>query len=142
MAVYGRARRTTPTETSEHDMRVHFARLTAIVALLATVAACSHATRHARDDEGDQQLTTRVRVENQAFLDMNVYVINDGGARQRLGTVTGNTSQEFVIPSYVLGPANSVRFYIEPIGANRAPISNSLSIQPGQTVTLTIPPNA
>lgn len=86
-------------------------------------------------------MTTRVRVENQAFLDMNVYVINDGGARQRLGTVTGNTSQEFVIPAYILGPANSVRFYIEPIGSNHAPISPSMSLRPGETATLTIPPS-
>ena len=108
--------------------------------MLATVAACSHATRNARDDDGLQP-TTRVRVENRAFLDMNVYVISDGGGRQRLGTVTGNTDQEFVIPEYIIGPANSVRFLVEPIGANRAPISNSLSVRPGQTVTLTIPPN-
>ena len=108
--------------------------------MLATVAACSHATRHANDEEGGQA-TTRVHVENQAFLDMNVYVIGDGGSRQRLGSVTGNTNQDFVIPDYIIGPANTVRFLVEPIGANRAPISNSLSIRPGETVTLTIPPN-
>lgn len=121
-------------------MRVQLTRLATVVAMLATVAACSHATRNARDDDGPQP-TTRVRVENRAFLDMNVYVISDGGGRQRLGTVTGNTDQEFVIPEYIIGPANSVRFLVEPIGANRAPISNSLSVRPGQTVTLTIPPN-
>jgi hypothetical protein len=121
-------------------MRVHLAKLATVVAMLAAVAACSHATRHTRDEEGGQ-LTTRVHVENQAFLDMNVYVIGDGGARQRLGTVTGNTDREFVIPEYIIGPANSVRFLIEPIGSNHAPISNSLSVRPGDTVTLTIPPN-
>jgi hypothetical protein len=121
-------------------MRVHLARLATVVAMLATVAACSHATRNARNDEGGQ-LTTRVHVENRAFLDMTVYVIGDDGNRQRLGTVTGNTDQEFVIPEYIIGPANTVRFLVEPIGSNRAPISDSLPVQPGQTVTLTIPPN-
>ena len=77
-----------------------------MVALLATVAACNQTARPGRDDNGPQ-LDTRVRVENQAFLDMNVYVLTDGGGRQRLGTVTGNTSQEFVIPAYIVGPANS-----------------------------------
>ena len=121
-------------------MKVHLARLATVVAMLATVAACSHATKNAREDAGDRP-TTRVHVENRAFLDVNVYAITDGGGRQRLGTVTGNTDQEFVIPDYIIGPANSVRFLVEPIGSNRAPISNSLSVQPGQTVTLTIPPN-
>jgi hypothetical protein len=120
-------------------MKVHLARLATVVAMLVAVAACSHGAKHPGDDDLEQ--TTRVRVENQAFLDMNVYVIGDGGGRTRLGTVTGNTNQEFVIPAYIVGPANSVRFLIEPIGSNRSPISNSLSIRPGQTVTLTIPPN-
>lgn len=119
-------------------MRVQLARLATVVAMLATISACSHATR-ARDDEGGQA-TTRVHVENQNYLDANVYAIGNGGTRQRLGTVTGNTNQDFVIPEYIIGPANTVRFLIEPIGSNAAPISNSLSIQPGQTVTLTIPP--
>jgi hypothetical protein len=117
-----------------------FARLSVVAALIAGVAACSHAAKHAGDRD-DVRLTTRVHVENRAFLDMNVYVISDGGSRTRLGTVTGNTDQDFVIPDYVVGPANSVRFLVEPIGSNRAPISNSLSVRPGETVTLTIPPN-
>lgn len=117
-----------------------FARLAVVAALIAGVAACSHAAKHAGDRD-DVRLTTRVHVENRAFLDMNVYVISDGGSRTRLGTVTGNTDQDFVIPDYIVGPANSVRFLVEPIGSNRAPISNSLSVRPGETVTLTIPPN-
>ena len=120
-------------------MRVHLAKLATVVAMIATVAACTHPARSARDDEGPTP-ATRVHVENQAYLDMNVYVIGNGGSRQRLGTVTGNTNQDFVIPEYIIGPANTVRFLIEPIGSNKSPISNSLSIQPGQTVTLTIPP--
>ena len=121
-------------------MRVQLARLATVVAMVASIAACSHATRHMRDDEGGQ-VTTRVHVENQNFLDANVYVIGDGGARQRLGMITGNTNQDFVIPDYIISPANSVRFMIEQIGSNAAPISESLTIRPGETVTLTIPPN-
>ena len=121
-------------------MKAQLTKLATVVAMLAMVAACNHTARPGRDDNGPQA-QTRVRVENQAFLDMNVYILNDAGGRQRLGTVTGNSTQEFVIPAYIVGPANSVRFLCEPIGSNRAPISNSLSVQPGQTVTLTIPPN-
>ena len=121
-------------------MRSQFGRLAAAVAMIATVAACSHNAKRAGDSD-DLQPTTRVHVENRAFLDMNVYVITDGGGRTRLGTVTGNTDQDFVIPEYVVGPANQVRFLVEPIGSNRAPVSNSLSVRPGETVTLTIPPN-
>lgn len=121
-------------------MRIQLAKLATLVAVLATIAACSQNAKPGRDDNGPQP-ETHLRVENRAFLDMTIYVISDGGGRQRLGSVTGNTNQDFVIPAYIIGPANSIRILAEPIGSNRAPISNSLSVQPGQTVTLTIPPN-
>jgi len=121
-------------------MKIQFARLAIAVVMIGVAAACSHSAKHVEDGE-DFNAVTRVQVENQAFLDMNIYVLSDGGGRRRLGTVTGNTNQTFVIPQDVIGPANSVRFLAEPIGANRAPVSNSLSVRPGQTVTLTIPPN-
>jgi hypothetical protein len=121
-------------------MKIQIAKVATLVALIATVAACSHNAKPGRDDNGLQP-ETRVRVENQAFLDMNVYVLSTTGGRTRLGTVTGNTTQEFVIPAYIIGPANSIRMLTEPIGSSRAGVSSSLSVQPGQTVTLTIPPN-
>ncbi|MEP7087443.1 MAG: hypothetical protein ABI884_08920 [Gemmatimonadota bacterium] len=121
-------------------MKLQLAKLAALIATIATVAACSHNATPGRDDNGPQ-LESHLRVENRAFLDMTIYVLSDGGSRQRLGTVTGNTNQDFVIPAYIIGPANSIRILAEPIGSNRAPVSNSLNVQPGQTVTLTIPPN-
>ncbi len=121
-------------------MKIQLAKLATLVAMIATVAACSHNAKPGRDDNGPQP-ESRLRVENRAFLDMTIYVLSAGGGRQRLGTATGNTTAEFVIPSYIIGPANSIRILAEPIGSTRAPVSNSLSVQPGQTVTLTIPPN-
>jgi hypothetical protein len=120
-------------------MKAPLAKLITMVALFATVGACSHATKNA-NDEGDIRPTTRVRVENRAYNDANIFILGDGGNRQRLGTVTGSSNAEFVIPDYFITPANSVRFMVEPIGSNSAPRSNSLSVQPGQTVTLEIPP--
>ena len=113
----------------------------AVLAALAVVsAACSH-NQQPDIDDGISRDPIVVHVKNENFLDMNVYVVNTSGGRTRLGTVTGNTNTTFVIPDYVLGPANSVSFIVEPIGANRAPMSNSLYVQPGTTVVLTIPPN-
>ena len=121
-------------------MRFQFARIAVAVVMMGVASACTHnASKNVGGEDFDAD--TRVRVENQAFLDMNIYILSDGGGRRRLGTVTGNTSQTFVIPKDIIGPANSVRFLAEPIGSNRAPVSNSLSVLPGQTVTLTIPPN-
>lgn len=121
-------------------MKYQIAKLAAVVVMIAGIAACSHPPGRAGDGD-DLNAVTRVRVENQAFLDMNIFVLSESGNRRRLGTVTGNSNQTFVIPPDIIGPANSVRFLAEPIGSNRAPVSNSLSVLPGQTITLTIPPN-
>jgi hypothetical protein len=118
-------------------MRAHLTKLVTMVALFAAVSACSHATKNG-GDEGDLRPTTRVHVENRAYNDANIFVIADGGNRQRLGTVTGNSNADFTIPDYFITPANSVSFRIEPIGSNSAGRSNTLSVQPGQTVTLEI----
>lgn len=80
-----------------------------------------------------------VRVENQGFSDMVVYALS-GAQRVRLGMVTGNSTQSFTIPSYLIRGAGPIRFLADPVGGNRAPVSEELTVQPGDIVSLTIPP--
>lgn len=79
-------------------------------------------------------------VDNQAFSDMTIYVIEPSGQRSRLGTATGNTTTTLRIPSRLLGGARALRFQADPIGGVRAPISQEVTVIPGETVILTIPP--
>jgi hypothetical protein len=81
-----------------------------------------------------------LQVENQGFTDMVIYVIGGGGQRIRLGLVTGNSTQSFTIPGTLLRGAGPIRFLADPVGANRAPVSDEITVQPGDTVGLTIPP--
>lgn len=80
-----------------------------------------------------------MRVENQGFSDMVIYALS-GAQRVRLGTVTGNSTRSFTIPRYLVGGAGSLRFLADPIGGTRTPVSEEMSVQPGEVVTLTIPP--
>jgi hypothetical protein len=70
---------------------------------------------------------------------MVIYALN-GAQRIRLGTVTGNSTRTFRIPRYLVGGAGSLRFLADPIGGNRTPVSEEMTVQPGELVTLTIPP--
>jgi hypothetical protein len=79
-------------------------------------------------------------VDNQAFPDMAIYVIESSGMRSRIGTATGNTVTTLRIPSRLLGGVRSLRFQADPIGGNRAPISEEITLVPGEVITLTIPP--
>lgn len=83
---------------------------------------------------------TTLKVQNQGFPDMTIYVLRSSGQRIRLGTVTGNTTQILVIPSYVLTGPTALRFLADPVGSNRAPISQEITVAPGDDVELIIPP--
>jgi hypothetical protein len=80
-----------------------------------------------------------VQVQNQGFSDMVVYVVN-GGQRIRLGLATGNSTKTFDIPRHLVRDVGTIRFLADPIGGNRTPVSEEMTVQPGDIVTLTIPP--
>lgn len=80
-----------------------------------------------------------VQVQNQGFTDMVVYAVN-GGQRIRLGLATGHATKTFSIPRHLVRGAGQIRFLADPIGGNRTPVSEELTVLPGDIVTLTIPP--
>ena len=81
---------------------------------------------------------TTVRVENRAWLDMNVYVLR-GTQRVRLGNVTANSTRVLPIPQRLIFGATALRFLADPIGGRRNPISHEIVVRPGDQVTLYIP---
>jgi hypothetical protein len=80
-----------------------------------------------------------LQVENRGFADMVIYAIS-GAQRVRLGLANGNSTKSFTIPVTLLRGAGPLRFLADPIGGNRSPISEEMAVQPGDIVTLTIPP--
>jgi len=107
------------------------------LACAAVVAGCS------QNKQSDQNVeptpVTRLRVQNQAFLDMTIYVYR-GPQRLRLGTANGNSTSRFTIPASMIFGATPLRFQADPIGSNRASISEEITVSPGDEVTLLIPP--
>jgi hypothetical protein len=110
--------------------------LTAL-ACLALAGACF---RNTNPDEAAEPIPpTRLRVENQAFLDHNIYVYRSS-QRIRLGTANGNSTTRMTIPQNLIFGATPLRFQADPIGGNRASISQEITVSPGDEVTLVIPP--
>ena len=107
-------------------------------AAVAATSACMHRTP-AQEAADAAAPRTFVRVENQAFLDANVFVIA-GGQRQRLGLTTGAGRQTFAIPRGIMFGTTQLSFLIDFIGSQRTPISDQISVTPGDTVVLLIPP--
>jgi hypothetical protein len=104
--------------------------------MLAILIACAP---RAEEAAADPESRAQVRVENQGFTDMVIYAIN-GGQRVRLGMATGNSTKTFTIPQYLTNGAGPIRFLADPIGGDRTPVSEEMTVRPGDVVTLTIPP--
>lgn len=104
---------------------------------LATIAACSTLSRGSGTT--DQRQSTIVQVDNQGFLDMNVYAVRSG-QRLRIGLAPGSTKTNLTLPSTLVSGLASLRFVADPIGGRRASVSQEITVAPGDTVVMTIPP--
>src|SRR6476659_7895456 len=93
---------------------------------LFAVAACATTKNNIRSDAP----VTILEVDNQNVLDMNVYVMR-GSERIRLGTASGLHISHLKIPPDLIFGSTALRFLADPIGANRLPVSDEISISPG-----------
>jgi hypothetical protein len=107
-----------------------------LIVMLATASACAG---RAPETAAEPTESAAVQVQNQGFSDMVVYAIN-GGQRIRLGLATGNSTNTFTIPRHLIRGAGGIRFLADPVGGNRTPVSEEMTVNPGDIVTLTIPP--
>lgn len=129
--VPGRARRTVRTTLLRTTLLM-------VIGSLTLAAACS--MNQPPDPMAEPVLPTRLRVENQAFLDMTVYVFRSS-QRIRLGVANGNSTTKFTIPSNLIFGATPLRFQADPIGGSRSSVSQEITVTAGDEVTLTIPPS-
>lgn len=105
--------------------------------ICASVGACHRAPPES--GERDLRAKTTVRVVNQAFADMDIFALSSG-QRIRLGLATGNTTTTLAIPQYLVGGLTPIRFVASPVGGVGAPVSEEITVSPGDQVVLTIPP--
>ncbi|MGH7699382.1 MAG: hypothetical protein ACREMJ_02525, partial [Gemmatimonadales bacterium] len=106
------------------------------LAVLAAVPACAGTAKP--DEDYVPRTETMLRVENQDFLDMNVYAIRSG-QRVRLGSVPGLSTRVLSIPMSLVGGGASLRFLADPVGSARTPVSHEIFVQPGDVIEITIP---
>ena len=105
--------------------------------LLFGIAACAGLS--GRSGSRDSNEPTVVEVNNQGFLDMTVYVLRNS-QRVRLGIATGSSKTRFTIPPDVVSGISTLRFIADPIGGRRNSVSEEITVVPGDTVGLLIPP--
>lgn len=106
---------------------------TLLSALATGPIACSHTQEAAGEIAPTRAIGLRVRNDN--FLDMDVYAVSDALAT-RLGTVTGNSSRNFVLDASLA--TQDLRIVATPIGGNGRASTGVVTVAPGQTIDFTI----
>jgi len=114
--------------------RTRIAVATGLVAL--ALAGCS---QNQADTGIIPNQSTILKVDNQSFNDMRIYVIQ-GGQRIRVGTANGKNTSTFKLPKSVISGFTTIRVEAVPIGGNGASISEEISIIPGDELELRISP--
>lgn len=111
-------------------------KLLSVAALCAIFAACASL---GKQNQVPYEPTT-VIVDNRSIMDMDMYIIRDGGQRLRIGMATGLAKTKLTIPRGIVLGSTTVRFLADPIGANRGPISEEVTMNVGDEITLMLPP--
>ncbi|MFN2638108.1 MAG: hypothetical protein ABR585_13885 [Gemmatimonadaceae bacterium] len=111
-------------------------RLLILGSFAAMLAACAG---NSRPDLSNRPTATAIRVENETFSDMTIYA-SHSSERVRLGLAPGHATTVFQIPSILMSGMTTLRFIADPIGGNRASVSEEIMVTPGDSVVMTIPP--
>lgn len=130
--------RRSASRTMDKDMTTFF-RAVACVVLVALLGACG--SGRGRSGPAPPSETTTLRLENQSWSQMTIYVVA-GGQRIRLGSVEGNSTGRLRIPGSVVGMGRELSFMADPLGSSNVARSFSIYVRPGEEVSLTIPPSA
>jgi hypothetical protein len=97
--------------------------------------SCSSTANRQAEEQVENK--TLLRVDNRNFSDMTIYVLR-AGERVRLGTVTGNSKRVLVIPEYLISGVSALQFLADPIGGRSTPITEQMTVAPGEEVQLII----
>ena len=125
---------------AHHLIRATLVGAALISASLGGLDACASAPKPDPNAAPEDQVgPTTVRVQNQAFLDVVIYVVR-GGVRSRLGLVTASSTAVLTIPKVLVQPLTQLQFIASPIAGQRQPISEEVTVSPGDQIGLIIPP--
>ena len=109
-------------------------------ALLTVVTLVSLACHRGAVAPINPRAEVALNVDNQNFLDMNVYLVR-GGQRIRLGTVPGLSSRTIMLRPEYVGYGADLQFELHPIGGQGNPITESIYVHPVDVISLRIQPS-
>ena len=116
-------------------LRLHALLPAALMAFL--LSACASGSSPQSGPAPSIGESAMVRVSNNNWADMNVYMVRSG-MRVRLGTVTTMGTRSFRVPKSLMNASGELRLVADPIGSQDVHVSQPVQVWPGQTVQFKI----
>lgn len=112
-----------------------------LVMMLVTVGAvasegCAHrGVPLGTTETGLEDQATTLRVRNDNWQDVRIYLVENGGPPVRVGSVSGLTSAVIRVRRRIVGTA---RLLIRPLGSRATALTNPVFVERGQVLELTV----
>ena len=110
----------------------------AFLPLTQLVLGCRSARPSGEDQPAPAAPKTTPQVDNRGFLEMTVYAFEAGGQRVRLGVAGSHAGTLLTIPEYLVRSVTVLRFLADPVGGRGPPVSDEITVEPGDIVTLIV----
>jgi hypothetical protein len=110
-------------------------KLFALILIMCVAASCSRNRRPSDALDSDSEST--LHIENQAYGDVDIYVIHDG-SRSRIGTVTATSDQTFALNPRVIGTVGTMQLLAHGVGTAGSLSSEQFAIRPGMQISWTL----
>ena len=107
------------------------------LATLSVSVACATNRPSSAGGVGTVEAAPTLTVRNDNWLDVAIYLVR-GGARFRIGSVTGTGSQTFRLPADVTSAGSPIRVMADPIGATRGYTTEPIVLSPGQRLEVRV----
>jgi hypothetical protein len=125
---------------SKLPKRIRFAATLAGVLGLVACAASRPNPFDRSSSGGERRGPTVLVVDNHASQDMTLYILPQGGVRERLGLAAGLRVTRFTLPERLVPTVRSLTIEADPIGSTRSVFSDQIVVNPGDTIGVQIPP--
>jgi hypothetical protein len=115
----------------------------ALSLLLLLTLGCSSGSGTAANPQPNPEPSdvARVRIENRASLDMDIYVIRGDNQRVRLGFVPGGETAVFALPATITAGTTSVTFEARPVRrSGQSVVSEPFGVSAGEEIVWSVPP--
>ena len=103
---------------------------------VAANTGCASGGYPGLDQAASKSQQVILRVHNNNWHDMRVYVVSESGNSQRVGMVTGMGSAVFKLRAHLA--TGRTQILLRPIGTRATFVTNTVLVQPGSTAELTV----